>query len=55
MFEFEILTFLQGLNDLEYKKPKKKTLFKDAELHSATSLSKVAEKFFPYGTLIFIM
>ena len=34
MFEFEILTFLQGLNDLEYKKPKKKTLIEDAELHS---------------------
>ena len=24
MFEFEILTFLQGINDLEYKKPKEK-------------------------------
>ena len=34
MFEFEILTFLQGLNDLEYKKPKEKTLIEDAELHS---------------------
>ena len=34
MFEFEILTFLQGINDLEYKKSKEKTLIEDAELHS---------------------
>ena len=33
MFEYEIVTFL-WLNDLEYKKPKEKTLIEDAELHS---------------------
>ena len=33
MFEFEILTFV-WLNDLEYKKPKEKTLIEDAALHS---------------------
>ena len=54
MFEYEIVTFL-WLNDLEYKKPKEKTLIEDAELHSWRGVSKVDEKFFPYGTLIFIM
>ena len=55
MFEFEILTFLQGLNDLEYKKPKEKNFIQGRRIAFMTSLSKVAEKFFPYGTLIFIM
>ena len=55
MFEFEILTFLQGLNDLEYKKPKEKNFNQGRRIAFMTSLSKVAEKFFPYGTLILIM
>jgi len=54
MFEFEILTFL-WLNDLEYKKPKEKNFNWGRRIAFMTSLSKVAEKFFPYGTLIFIM
>ena len=55
MSEFKILTFPEGLNDLEYKKPKEKNFNWGRRIAFMTSLSKVAEKFFPYGTLILFM